>query len=137
MEKLSKLAKLTVISLFAFACLFISACKKDKPTTVLITVTDIKGNRVQSAYVRLFGLSSGDTTASSASKEIRFDTDGSTNTNGQIEFDLSDATKPGQAGFVNLNIKVTKVDQGGEGLIRVEEHQKNEKTIIIQVGGAK
>ncbi len=58
-------------------------------------------------------------------------TDGS----GQTQFDLSDYTKPGQAGFVNLNIRATKVDQCGQGLVRVEEHVRNDKTVIIQVGG--
>lgn len=130
--KMMKLSKLAAIACFSVVTLgtTLSSCKKDKPTTVSITVTDVDGNRVQSAQVKLFGESS-----TGSTQDIRVNYVQYTNSSGQTEFDLSELTKPGQAGFVNLNVEVTKVGECGQGLVRVEEHMDNEKTVIISVDG--
>ncbi len=138
MKNLSNLARILLLVCLSTIGLLNSGCKKDKPTKVIITVVDENGNRVQSANVELHGESS---TRDSAGNlvvpegEYRFkDLKGPTDASGQISFDLSDYTKPGQAGFVNLNITATKIDQTGYAIVRVEEQKTNEKTVIIAAG---
>lgn len=105
-----------------------SSCKKDKPTEVMITVMDTGNFRIAGARVRVYARpSNGDTTAITRFDDTKF-TDG----NGQVLFDYSSYTKPGQAGFVVLDIRAEKEDRWGVGVVRVEEEKRTEKTILIQ-----
>ncbi|MES2628624.1 MAG: hypothetical protein V4616_06610 [Bacteroidota bacterium] len=128
---MKNLFKLSGILAFAALTVFFSACKKDKPTTVVITVVDTDGARVKDAEVRLFGKSSNPEEAN-PDAQIRFKETKYSDGSGQVTFDLSDQTKPGQAGFVVLDIEVHKIDQTGLGTVRVEEEKTNEKTVTIQ-----
>ncbi len=131
MKNLFKLSGILAVSALALTLAFTSSCKKDKPTTVKITVVDTDGARVKDCNVRLYGKSSQPDSIDTHT-EVRFDQTQKTDASGVATYDLSDLTKPGQAGFVVLDIRAYKIDQEGLGTIRCEEEKTNEKTITIQ-----
>ena len=108
-----------------------TSCKKDEPTMVKITVTDPDGAPVKDANVRLYGKSSQPDSVN-PNAQVRYDERVKTDGAGQASFDLSYLTKPGQAGFMVLDITADKINQIGYGTIRVEEKKTNEKTVILQ-----
>ena len=110
---------------------FTTSCKKDDPTIVKITVTDPDGAPVKDANVHLYGKSSQPDSVN-PNAQIRYDENVKTDGAGQASFDLSYLTKPGQAGFMVLDITASKIDQIGYGTIRVEEKKTNNKTVILQ-----
>ncbi|MGB0165820.1 MAG: hypothetical protein ACPF8V_03095 [Luteibaculum sp.] len=124
----------------ALAIAFGISCKKEDPTRVTVTVQDSVGLVVPGAFVRVYSKPS-DTTRQV--DETRFDETKVTNGNGQVMFDYSDFTKPGQAGFAVLDIEAYKfvtdtanpqdtTELYGIGQVRVEEEKNNTKTIRIQ-----
>ncbi|HEX4887316.1 MAG TPA: hypothetical protein VFV37_04640 [Luteibaculaceae bacterium] len=132
---MKKLQNLKAISLLVLAFGFIAvtySCKKDEPTIVKITIVDPDGFSVKEATVRLYGRSSDPADSSNQANDIRFDQTQTTDASGQVSYDLSYLTKPGQAGFMVLDIDATKLDKRGVGIINVEEKKTNTKTVIIQ-----
>jgi hypothetical protein len=104
-----------------------AACNKEKPTKVTIIVTDVSGNAVEGAYVRLYANPSfplGDPN--------RLNKEGNTNSSGRVEFDYSEFYKQGQAGFAVLDILSTKDSLLGRGIIKVLEEENNEETVILE-----
>ncbi len=118
------------ISFLLIAVASITACKKDKPTTLEVTIVDINGFRVKGAKVLVFGEPT--TPNSPTSNEVRFNDSLFTNDAGTAKFDYSSFTKPGQAGFVTLNIFASKLNETGVGVARLEEQKNTQKTVIIQ-----
>lgn len=114
-------------ALFLLAAIVLfSACNKEKPTKVIITVKNEQGDVVSGAVVKLFANPSfplGDPT--------RLDKENSTNGAGQVTFDYSEFYKQGQAGFAVLDIRATKDTLLGQGIIKVLEEETNEETVVL------
>ncbi len=110
----------------------VASCKKDEPTVATVIVTNEDGERIAGANVRLYTNSS-----NPSGQANRFDFNSITDGNGEVSFDLSDQTMPGQTGFAVLDIKATYVDTAeyeGIGIIKVIEHEEaNEDVIITKV----
>jgi hypothetical protein len=100
---------------------------KGDTTLVIVTIIDSLGSLVDSATVRLYYDS-----ANSNEPDIRFDSVRITNAAGQARWDLSDLTKPGQAGFAVLDITAFKEDLLGVGIVNVEEQKTTNQTVRIQ-----
>lgn len=125
--------KVKSISLWVLAVVILSvvsiSCRKDDPTVVVITIIDTAGQKVGNASVRLYGRS---TDSSHNETDIRFDSIQLTNPAGQVRWDLSDLTKPGQAGFAVFDITAFKDDLLGVGIVNVEEEKTNNQVVRIQ-----
>ena len=107
-----------------------SGCKKENPTKAIITVIDTIGLRVPGAVVILEGEPSD---SSNLDKETRFvDVEGVTGEDGSVMFDFTDLTKPGQAGFVVLDVQASKDGLIGIDVIEIEEEKTTYKTVRIQ-----
>lgn len=133
---LNNMKKVTFIklSLIAFvgALILVTGCKKDDPTLVKITVFDEENFRVSDAAVKLYGKPTVDENGQVIAQEVRFDETKFTDLDGLVQFDLSEYRKPGQAGFVVLDIEITKNGLQVDGVIRVKEEETNEKTFILE-----
>ena len=130
-----KLKKLNISYLFWFCGVIAlgfmgSACKKEDPTKVIVTIIDTIGKKVDSAVVIIQG--KGTDSTQTAVSEARIYEELLTNSAGTVELDLTDYTKPGQAGFVVLDIEASKDSLVGVGIRNVEEHKTNQQTIRIQ-----
>ena len=114
-----------------------SSCKKEDPTRVTVTVNDTIGKRVANAFVRVYAKP---TDSARTASVVRFDETKRTSSNGQVVFDYTEFTKPGQAGFAVLDIHAYQLNPTnvndtlamGIGQVRVEEEKNNNKTILIQ-----
>ena len=121
--------KVILLSAAVVAVLF-SSCRKEEPTIAKIYVKNTMDNFVPGATVRLFGAETADQDGDEHG-EIRIDTTGTTNGAGQVTFDLSEFYELGQSGLFVLDIEVSKGEQWGEGIIKVEEEEENEETVVI------
>jgi hypothetical protein len=124
------------MSVKTFALVVISAslvlgaggCKKEKDTTAVITVQDSTGAPVGGASVKLFA----NPVDPLMPDYSRLTKEGVTNASGQVLFDYSEFYKRGQAGFAVLDIHAQKDTLAGDGIIRIEEEQNNEETVVIE-----
>lgn len=125
--------KVKSISLWVLAVAILSvasiSCRKDDPTVVVITVIDTAGQKVNMASVRLYGRP---TDSTHNETDLRFDSIQITDATGQVRWDLSDLTKPGQAGFAVFDITAFKEDLLGVGIVNVEEEKTNNQVVRIQ-----
>lgn len=119
---------LWAMGIVVLSCISLS-CKKDDPTVVVITVLDTIGQKVNNASVRLYGRP---TDSSKNETDVRFDSIQLTDANGQVRYDLTDLTKPGQAGFAVLDITAFKEDLQGVGIVNVIEQKTTNQSIRIQ-----
>ncbi len=127
-----KIFAVTLIVLLAFT---ISGCRKDKKTIATITVVSGTGAPVPGVTVKVYsscsecpGPAGGprfDTTTMSSLTQI-------TNGTGKVSYDFSEFYKKGQAGFAVLDIKATKGNLIGSGIIKIEEETTSEETITIE-----
>ena len=62
----------------------------------------------------------------------RLTKEGTTSSDGKVTFDYSEFYKRGQAGFAVLNILAKRDSLSGEGIIRIEEEQTNEETVVVK-----
>ena len=108
---------------------FFSSCKKEEETIATITVVDADGAVVSGAAVQLIAIGSPDV---ETINELRFDENGVTNASGKVSFNFTEFYKEGQAGFAVLDIRASKGDLYGEGLIQIEEEETNEETVVIE-----
>lgn len=120
-------------AILAAALLFILgsgliSCKKEKDTTAVITVLDTAGVVVPGAYVKLYANPMDPLQADFS----RLTKEGTTSSDGTVEFDYSEFYKRGQAGFAVLDILATKDSLVGEGIIRIEEEQTNVETVKLK-----
>ncbi len=120
-------------ALSAAALLFIlgaglSACKKEKATKAVITVLDTAGAVVPGAYVKLYA----NPVDPIMPNFTRLTKEGTTSSDGKVTFDYSEFYKRGQAGFAVLDIMAKKDSLSGAGIIRIEEEQTNEETVVLK-----
>lgn len=108
----------------------LGACNKEKDTKAAITVLDTAGSVVVGAYVKLYANPSNPLQADFS----RLTMEGRTGVDGRVTFDYSEFYKRGQAGFAVLDILAQKDSMSGEGIIRIEEEQLNEETVVISGG---
>ncbi|MBX2981114.1 MAG: hypothetical protein WBB32_12225 [Flavobacteriales bacterium] len=108
----------------------LGSCNKEKDTKATITVVDSAGAVVAGAYVKLFA----NPTTPLQADFSRLTKDGNTGSDGKITFDYSEFYKRGQAGFAVLDIQAIKDSLTGEGIIRIEEEQTNEETVVVSSG---
>ncbi len=119
---------LTSALMAAVLAVVFSACNKEKPTTVVITVKDADGSPVPEAYVRLFA-----NPAVPADPDLtRLKREGMTKGNGTVEFDYTGQYEQGQAGFAVLDILTFKDTMYAEGIIKILEEETNEETLIME-----
>lgn len=105
-----------------------SACNKEKPTTVIITVKDTNGDVVPDVLVRLYA-----NPAVPLADASRLKMEATTSGGGKAEFDYTDFYEQGQAGFAVLDILAEKDTLSGEGIIKILEEETNEETVILEV----
>lgn len=122
-------------AIFTAALLFIlgaglGSCNKEKDTKAQITVLDSAGAVVAGAYVKLFA----NPTTPLQADFSRLTKEGTTGSDGKVTFDYSEFYKRGQAGFAVLDIMASKDSLTGDGIIRIEEEQTNEETVVIAYG---
>lgn len=105
-------------------------CKKEEPTTAKIVVINEDGTRVSGAIVHMFSAPD-----QSGDKVQRFDFTNTTDGSGEVLFDLSDFTMPGQTGFAVLDLEVEAtiegVDYDGVGIVKVVEHEAVTEDVIV------
>ena len=118
-----------------FVAIGLNSCRKEKPTTATISVTNQNGEIVDSALVRLYP-----TPSDPAHPPFAEGIDDTlyTNFNGEVTFDYTDMFNLGQAGFAVLDIEVilpNTVDGQdslrGTGIIKVEPEKANEEDVVI------
>lgn len=118
--------KLIIILLVSVAV----GCKKEDPTTAKIVVINEDGARVPGAVVHMFSAPD-----QSGDKVQRFDFTNTTDGSGEVIFDLSDYTMPGQTGFAVLDLEVSAtiegVDYDGVGIVKVVEHESVTEDVIV------
>lgn len=105
-----------------------TACNKEKPTIVVITVKDPAGRLVPGADVKLFA----NPTVPLKPDLTRMQMEGKTKSNGSVEFDYSHLFEQGQAGFAVLDIYTEKDTLFAEGIIKVLEEETNEQTLVLE-----
>lgn len=110
--------------------LTIMGCKKEEPTIAKIVIVNEDGTRVSAATVHMFSAPDPE-----GDKVQRFDFTSSTDGAGEVVFDLSDYTMPGQTGFAVLDLTVTASIQGvayeGVGIVKVIEHESVTEEVIV------
>jgi len=105
-----------------------SSCRKESPTIAVITVVDSASAPFPGAMVRLYV-----TPTISQHGAIIIDDTLYTDIDGQATFDYTDMYNLGQAGFAVLDIEVRSGDTlYGEGIIKVEDEETSEETVIIE-----
>lgn len=107
----------------------LGACNKEEDTKAIITVLDSAGAAVNGAYVKLYA----NPVDPEQADFTRLTQEGTTGADGKVVFDYSEFYKRGQAGFAVLDIMATKDSLSGEGIIRIEEEQDNEETVVVKV----
>ncbi len=112
-----------------FAALAVNSCKKDKQTIATVLVVNDDGEPVPGATVRLYSNPSENPPPPNA---LRFDTIQITNGTGKVTFDFTEFYKKGQAGFAVLDIEAYKGGLEGEGIIKIEEEETTEETIVVE-----
>lgn len=126
--KVSNLTPLFSMLLLASAMVF-SSCNKEEETIATITVVDVDGMPVAGANVQLLAVGSPDV---ETINELRFDENATTNASGKASFNFTEYYKQGQAGFAVLDIRASKGELYGEGLIQIEEEETTEETVIVE-----
>jgi hypothetical protein len=125
---MKNITKKTFLFLCIFTLIAIVGCKKKKDTTATITVTNkTTGASLENAKVVLYATS---TTGHQAAVTVH-DT-AYANSNGVAYFNFNDVYQLGQAGVCVLNIKATKDNLSGEGIIKIEEEKTTNANVFLQ-----
>jgi len=103
--------------------LLFSSCFKVEETVATVRVLNEANTPIPGASVRLYFQGN--------DGEARFDTIQFTNGSGIASFNFSEDYEAGQSGFAVLNIDVTKGSLLGSGIIKIEEQEVTEETVII------
>lgn len=96
----------------------------------MITVLDTAGTPLYGVLVKLYA----NPTTPLQADFSRLNKEGTTSSDGKVTFDYSEFYKRGQAGFAVLDILAEKDSLSGKGIIRIEEEQTNEETVVIAAG---
>ena len=114
-------------ALFIVATVAVSGCRKKKDTIANVYVKDDNNLLVDQAMVVLYGTN----TAGTPQQVAVFDT-AYTNVEGMATFNYNDIYQLGQAGVAVLDIKAQKLNNIGQGIIKIEAETTNEETVFIQ-----
>lgn len=113
--------------IFVSLALFPS-CRKEGETVARIMVVDTAGDPFPNAMVRLYPSPTIDEHGAIVIDDTSF-----TEVDGYAVFDFSDSYNLGQAGVFVLDIEVRSGDTlYGEGIIKIEQEETSEETVIIQ-----
>lgn len=127
MNKVITKAALLVMA-FGFISLATFSCRKEGDTVARILVIDTSGAPVTGAMVRLYPEPTIDVHGAIIIDDTMY-TDGL----GYATFNYSENYNLGQAGVFVLNIEAISGDTiFGEGIIKVEQEETSEETVILQ-----
>ncbi|MFK8039369.1 MAG: hypothetical protein AB8B74_13835 [Crocinitomicaceae bacterium] len=125
-----------------FVAIGLNSCRKEKPTTATISVTDTAGNIVEGAKVRLCPVPSLSPDQQGVIDTV-FEREEITDFEGKVTFDYTDKFNLGQAGYAVLNICVFLPNSfdgedslSGKGIIKVEPEMPNQEDVIAFPGSA-
>ena len=122
------ISKKTFLFLSVIALVGLVGCRKKKDTIATITVLyKSTGAPVDNAKVVLYATS---TTGHQAAVTVH-DT-AYANINGVAYFNYNDVYQLGQAGVCVLNIKASKDNLSGEGIIKIEQEKSTGSGVYIQ-----
>jgi hypothetical protein len=122
------ISKKTFLFLSIIALVGLVGCRKKKDTIAAITVLyKSTGAPVDNAKVVLYATS---TTGHQAAVTVH-DT-AYANINGVAYFNYNDVYQLGQAGVCVLNIKASKDNLSGEGIIKIEQEKSTSSGVYIQ-----
>jgi hypothetical protein len=122
------ISKKTFLFLSIIALVGLVGCRKKKDTIATITVLyKSTGAPVDNAKVVLYAVS---TTGHQAAVTVH-DT-AYANINGVAYFNFNDVYQLGQAGVCVLNIKASKDNLSGEGIIKIEQEKSTGSGVYIQ-----
>ena len=116
----------SVLQIFSLIFLFVS-CYKVEPTTLEVTVKDNTGNVIPNALVYVEGEP---TVSPSPSLEAIYESQ--TNSNGVVQFELSNIYQPGQSGVAILKVIAEKNDKIGSATIELIEETNNKLDIVVE-----
>lgn len=122
--------KTTLLILSACSLVLMMGCRKKKDTVAIITCKSFvvsPDSPVENAKVVLYGKS---TTGHQAAVTVH-DTV-YTNSSGQARFVFNDEYQLGQAGVFVLDIKATKDNLSGTGVIKVVEEETTHQGVVLQ-----
>ena len=115
-----------VLQMFCLIFLFFS-CYKVEPTTLEVTVKDNNGNVIPNAFVYVEGEP---TISPSPSVEAIYESE--TNSNGVVQFELSNIYQPGQSGVAILKVIAEKNDKIGSATIELIEETNNKLDMVVE-----
>jgi len=118
--------KLIFFSTLSLCLILSTACRKKKDTIANIIVEDNNSNRESGVEVVLYGTNTTGLPQTVAVMDTAY-----TNGEGIATFEFNDIYQLGQAGVAVLDIKATKGDLDGQGIIKIEAEQTNEEKVII------
>lgn len=116
-----------LVLLMVFLGLLFQSCFKVEETIASVRVLNEVGTPIPGASVRLFKIGDG-----GSGNGNRFDTIQFTNGSGIASFNFSDDYEAGQSGFAVLDIEVTKGSLAGSGIIKIEEQETTEESVVVE-----
>ena len=122
-----------LITILAFS---FSSCRKEKDTTATVVIVDAAQQPVAGVTERVY-CPDGTCNKPGSTLNEGMDRTAVTNSSGKATFNYTEEYKLGQAGFAVLDVEVhmTALTSGtpeATGVIKIEEEQENEQTIICQ-----
>ena len=131
---MKKFTLVIIVSILAFS---FSSCRKELDTTATVIILDSSNNPKAGVYVRVY---CPDATCSGGTLGANVNRTAITGADGKVTFNYTEDFQLGQAGFAVLDVAVylTEADQDAytntqtTGVIKIEEEQENEQTIICQ-----
>lgn len=117
----------SILTAIIATTIVLGSCRKKADTIARITVRDTANMVVAGAEVILLGKS----TTDPIQPVIRRDT-ALTNSSGVATIMYNDVYQLGQAGVAVLDIRASKDDLFGEGIIKIEEEVENTATVFVQ-----
>ncbi len=108
------------------------SCRKEKDTTATVIVVNSFQEPVAGVSVRVYCPTA---TCANGSLNEDMDREDITNSSGKVKFNYTEDYQLGQAGFAVLDVEVTQigsVSPDATGVIKIEEEQENEQTIVCQ-----
>lgn len=132
MKQITFASLLILLVAFSF-----SSCRKEKDTTATVIVVDAAQQPVAGVTVRVYCPDGTcDSSGGQGSLNEDMDREDITGSNGKVKFNYTEQYKLGQAGFAVLDVEVRQTagsaSPDATGVIKIEEEQENEQTIICQ-----
>jgi hypothetical protein len=106
----------------------LNSCRKEAPTVAKIRIIDTSGTALPEVRVRLYATPTIDEHGALVIDDTLF-----TDIEGFATFDYTDMFNLGQAGFAVLDIEANSGDTlYGEGIIKIEQEETSEETVVVQ-----